>query len=201
MASGSTKQDIAVSPVLAGSDPSEIFACLQSADLTSLWTPLALGDFELNPLVFLEITVTRSHNRREVHEQVRTASVWGDEPEAFVPVEPLHRTLCHPVCLLIVMRSTLSSEGSAGRRVWTRTLADREISVSQGSCVVGQPRHEGVHQITIRLPSPTPRDLDHQPEPGRAITEGPVAWREADEISTVVQPGRGRDSRRSACRK
>lgn len=118
MASGSAKQDIAVSPALAGSESSEIFVCLQSADVTSLWTALALGDFELNPLVFLKIPVTRSHNRREVHEQVRTASVRGDEPEAFFPVEPLHRALCHPVCLLIVMRSTLLSEGSAGPRVW-----------------------------------------------------------------------------------
>lgn len=143
MASGSAKQDIAVSPALAGSESSEIFVCLQSADVTSLWTALALGDFELNPLVFLKIPVTRSHNRREVHEQVRTASVRGDEPEAFFPVEPLHRALCHPVCLLIVMRSTLSSEGSAGPRVWTLTLADRDISVSHGSCGVGQPTHDG----------------------------------------------------------
>jgi hypothetical protein len=171
MASGSARKDIAVSPVLAGSEASEFFACLQGADVTSLWTALALGDFKLNPLVFLQIPVTRSHNRREVHEQVRTASVRGDKPEAFFTVEPLHRALCHPVCLLIMMRSTLSSEGSAGPRVWTLTLADRDISVSQGSCAWLSRFTKGFTRSRQDCHRPHRAISNHKPRLGRAITE------------------------------
>jgi len=51
---------------------------------------LALDDFGLNPLIFLKISVTRSHDQREMHEDVRSTPAWGNEPKALPIVELLH---------------------------------------------------------------------------------------------------------------
>ena len=70
--------------MVAGPEFGEFFASLHSADVTGLWPALALGDFELNPLVFLKVPVTRSHDRREVHEYVRIAPVRGNGPKTLL---------------------------------------------------------------------------------------------------------------------
>src|SRR5215813_10022348 len=68
---------------------------LDGANLLRLRTLLALGDLELDPLVLLQRAVAARLDRGEVHEHVGSATVHGDEAEAFFGVEPLDGSLRH----------------------------------------------------------------------------------------------------------
>src|SRR5207245_230475 len=61
----------------------------------------SLGDLELDLLVLLEALVTGPCDSAEVHEDVGTGTILGDEPEAFVSVEPLHCSCCHVNAFLV----------------------------------------------------------------------------------------------------
>jgi hypothetical protein len=116
--SGSASKGIPPYPRSSQAENSVTFCVfLQSADVTGLRPALALGDFELDPLVFLKIPETRSLDRREVYEHVLAALVGANEPKALLTVEPLHRALCHPVCLLIMTRPALRRPKAQRERV------------------------------------------------------------------------------------
>src|SRR5690606_28266097 len=70
---------------------------LDRADVLSLRTLLALPDLELHALALVEGLETRAADGGVVHEDVRAASVLGDEAEALLAVEPFHAALSHVV--------------------------------------------------------------------------------------------------------
>jgi len=55
----------------------------------------ALVGVELDLLSLVEVSVAVTSDSAEVHEHIRPAGVLGDEPEAFLAVEPFHGTSCH----------------------------------------------------------------------------------------------------------
>jgi len=68
-------------------------ACdLEGYDVLRLRAFLTLGDDELNSLSFIQIAVTFTNDRIEVHEDVST-SVTLNEAIAFRAIEPLNSTL------------------------------------------------------------------------------------------------------------
>jgi hypothetical protein len=69
-------------------------AGLQLGDVGSLQALFALGDFEIDPLAFIEATETIADNRGVMDEDVRTV-VTGNEPVSLFGVEPLHGSLRH----------------------------------------------------------------------------------------------------------
>ena len=54
-----------------------------------------LGDFEADPLAFLQAAEALGVDRGEVHEQIRAAILWRDETEALGVVEPFHGAVLH----------------------------------------------------------------------------------------------------------
>lgn len=71
---------------------------LQSVDVARPRPALALGDFELNPLVFLKIPVTRSHDQREMHQHVRITLPGVMNPRPFSPLNCFHPIILPEGC-------------------------------------------------------------------------------------------------------
>src|SRR5260370_42047120 len=71
---------------------------------------------ELDALVLRKAAVTVSLDGGVVHEDVGAAVVRGDETEALISVEPLHRALSHVLFLLLQRYSGTSLCASHGRR-------------------------------------------------------------------------------------
>src|SRR6478735_68928 len=69
--------------------------CSDGADLLGLRALGTLGDVELHALGLLERAVAAALDGAVVHEDVRAATVLGDEAEALFSVEPLDCSLCH----------------------------------------------------------------------------------------------------------
>jgi hypothetical protein len=76
---------------------------LDGAHSDSLRTLRPLGDFELNPLIFLKGAKTIPLDLRMVDEYVFCASVRGDKTEALFVIEPLDGSLCHSNFFLFKM--------------------------------------------------------------------------------------------------
>ena len=67
----------------------------ERADVRGLRALLALGHLELNPLVLVQAAVAGSLDSGEVGENVGSAVVRGNEPEALVRVKLLHNAGNH----------------------------------------------------------------------------------------------------------
>src|SRR6266536_5961671 len=67
----------------------------QGADVFGLGTLLTLRDVELDLLALGEFPVAATGDSGVVDEDVRTATVLGDEPEPLLRVEPLHGASWH----------------------------------------------------------------------------------------------------------
>jgi hypothetical protein len=87
---------------LRGRDsPAELFQALESANVLSLPSLLALGDGEFNRLAFLKTAVAIALNGGEMYEDILTV-LTRDKTKAFGGIEPLHCSLFHllyfPIC-------------------------------------------------------------------------------------------------------
>jgi hypothetical protein len=71
---------------------------LDGANALGLRALLPLADLELDALPLLEGLEAGAGNLGVVDENVRTAAVLRDKPEALFAVEPLHTALRHTVC-------------------------------------------------------------------------------------------------------
>ncbi len=76
---------------------------LDFADVLGLQTLLALGDFELNPVTFVEGLKSIRLNRGEVDEYV-LASILGNETKTLLVLKPLHSTLCHAATTFLLIK-------------------------------------------------------------------------------------------------
>jgi hypothetical protein len=72
---------------------------LDGADALGLWALLSLADLELNTLSLVEGLESGAGNLGVMNENVRTATVLRDEPEALFAVKPLHTALYHLLCI------------------------------------------------------------------------------------------------------
>src|SRR3954470_23101259 len=74
----------------------------RGTDVLRLGTLRALSHLELNALVLLQRLVSRHLDRREVHEDVVSATLLRDEAETLLGVEPLDNALSHARCTPVV---------------------------------------------------------------------------------------------------
>jgi hypothetical protein len=76
---------------------------LDFTDVLGFQTLLALGDFKLHPVTFVEGLKSIRLNRGEVDEYV-LASILGNETKTLLVLKPLDGTLCHAATTFLLIK-------------------------------------------------------------------------------------------------
>src|SRR5664279_273501 len=102
---------------------------------------VALGDGVGDRLVLLQRAVAARLDLREVNEHIGATTIWGDEAEALLSVEPLDGALCHE-SLLTTFRFTPQQRAVARASRRFRPCSDCDVVRRPRIAAISWDRHD-----------------------------------------------------------